>query len=86
MIMNIVVDMPTQPRFNVDKFKNRVQDFASTLMVLMSKEAEDTYDTKQELSHSDALAFIQSLSVKGGENIPADVDPMKCFIEEKYEG
>lgn len=84
--MNIVVDMPTQPQFNVDKFKHRVQDFASMLVVLMSKETANGYEATQDMNMSEALSFIQSLSVKGGETVPADVNPMECFIDEKYEG
>lgn len=84
-MMNITVDMPQYPRFDVDKFKNRVQDFASMLIVLMSKGEENVCGTRQELSQSEALDFIQSLSVKGGEVIPNDVNPMECFIQENYE-
>lgn len=31
-----------------------------------------------------ALAYVESLTVKGGKPVPADVDPMAVFLEEKY--
>ena len=31
-----------------------------------------------------ALAYVESLTVKGGTPVPADVDPMAVFVEEKY--
>ena len=31
-----------------------------------------------------ALAYVESLTVKGGKPVPADVDPMAVFEEEKY--
>lgn len=31
-----------------------------------------------------ALAYVESLTAKGGKPVPADLDPMAVFVEEKY--
>lgn len=31
-----------------------------------------------------ALAYVESLTVKGGKPVPADIDPMDVFVETKY--
>ena len=31
-----------------------------------------------------ALAYVESLTVKGGKPVPADVDSMSIFVDEKY--
>lgn len=31
-----------------------------------------------------ALSYVESLTVKGGKPVHADVDPMAVFVEEKY--
>lgn len=77
--------MPAQPHFNIEKFKNKVQEYAAMLVMMMSKETENTHEIKQELSPEAALSFIQSLSVKGGDKVPADINPMECLVEDKYE-
>lgn len=81
--MNIAVDIPVNPHFNVDMFRHRLQDYAAMLVIMMTQESRK--EKKSTSDSAEALAFIQSLAIKGGERIPADVNPVDCYIEEKYE-
>lgn len=45
--------------------------------------------SKKEVADEDAefqkaLAYVESLTAKGGKPVPADIDPMATFVEEKY--
>lgn len=80
--INIAVDMPARPTFDVERFRQRVQDYANRLCIAMS----DNRQKEQKLAkdRQEALAFIQSLAVPGGENVPNDINPMECFVADKY--
>ncbi|MBQ0075060.1 MAG: hypothetical protein KBT34_12830 [Prevotella sp.] len=83
--VNISVNVPTQPHFNVDKFRHRMQDFASTLVMLMSRELIEQKTDETTADQDYALSFIKSLAVEGGKDIPANVNPIECLVDTKYE-
>lgn len=40
-------------------------------------------DLEQE-EYQKALAYVETLMAKGGKPVPADIDPMAVFVQEKY--
>ena len=40
--------------------------------------------TDENAEFQKALAYVESLTTKGGKPVPADVNPMAVFVEEKY--
>ena len=49
------------------------------------------YDAKPQhstaparISREEALEFVKSLAVCGGENVPADISAIECLVSEKY--
>lgn len=44
--------------------------------------AKDVVDENAEFQK--ALAYVESLTTKGGKSVPADINPMDVFVETKY--
>lgn len=81
----IYLDGETFARENHSSLKELVNKYVASLAakVRLSKQKESKSLSEQE-DFQKALAYVKTLTAKGGKPVPADIDPMEVFVQEKY--
>lgn len=44
----------------------------------------NTIRVSEQEEYQKALAYVKTLTAKGGKPVPVDIDPMEVFVEEKF--
>lgn len=79
--LDFSIDIPKGNTMNLVLLKEKVIEYANRL--LSRNQYADAPDSMDE-DFEEALRFVESLAVKGGENIPVEDDGCAALVELKY--
>lgn len=51
---------------------------------MVSNNNMNTKRVSEQEEYQKALAYVETLMIKDGKPVPADIDPMEIFVQEKY--
>lgn len=78
--LSINIELPQGKSIDLASIREKVKDYVQHLIMI----SPNVVAGKESADMADALAFIDSLAVPGGENIPVEDDGKEAVVELKY--